>query len=145
MVLSLGPRLIASVASAKLIESYGPWMPLWLSLGFTVLAAALSCFLLEPMKKQKVDEDPDGDSNTSDQEAPAPLSATQQLRSNLTKRYQNFKSGAVYLLRRSNGNMIRLTICYLLTTLAWQSASIIEQLIRRRFSWTWGEVGDHFS
>lgn len=47
-VLSYGPRLIATVAVSRIIDLYGPWLPLWLSLGFTTLSILSAFFLVEP-------------------------------------------------------------------------------------------------
>lgn len=130
VTLAYGPRLIAAMATSKMIQTYGPWLLLWLSLGFAVLCIFLALFFLEPTQKPKSSTDAIASESDADLRKAG-------LKARILKSYQETTAGFSYLFKQCNSGVLRLAICLLVMTLAWQSNGLTSQIMRRRFGWTW--------
>lgn len=142
IALSLGPRLIATIVASRLIELYGPWLPLWFSLGFLVATCLLSFFIIEPKKKIKhLDDSVSDDANAySSSEQPTAAAGSRQLKDKILRSFQEARAGASFLMQKSSSFTIRIIVCLIFMTLAWQCSGVSEQLMRRRFGWSWAKV-----
>lgn len=142
IALSLGPRLIATIVASRLIELYGPWLPLWLSLGFLIATCLLSFFIIEPEKKSgRSDDSVTDDANAhSSPEQPTAVASSGQLKDKILRSLQEARAGASFLMQKSSSFTIRIVVCLIFMTLAWQCSGVIEQLMRRRFGWSWAKV-----
>lgn len=147
IALSLGPRLIATIVASRLIELYGPWLPLWLSLGFLVATCLLSFFIIEPKKKVKhLDDSVTDDANAhSSSEQPTAAAGSRQLKDKILRSFQEARAGASFLMQKSSSFTFRIIVCLVFMTLAWQCSGVSEQLMRRRFGWSWAKVCIAFS
>lgn len=143
VALSYGPRLIATVAASRMIELYGPWLPLWLSLGFTTLCVPSALFLVEPKNEQIGSIDTTaGESDASASGDDSPVSYVGQLKTKTLGGLRTAKAGISHLVNRCNPYIIRLVTCLVVMTLAWQSSGENAQIMRRRFGWTWGKASN---
>ncbi|PTB34895.1 uncharacterized protein TrAFT101_008153 [Trichoderma asperellum] len=142
IALSLGPRLIATIVASRLIELYGPWLPLWFSLGFLVATCLLSFFIIEPKKKVKhLDDSVSDDANAySSSEQPTAAAGSRQLKDKILRSFQEARAGASFLMQKSSSFTIRIIVCLIFMTLAWQCSGVSEQLMRRRFGWSWAKL-----
>lgn len=139
--LSYGPRLIATVVSSKLLELHGPWPLLWGSLGCSFLGVALALFLVEPKSTNAaVDECGASGSNSHlrDEEEPA-APTIRRLKAKLSSVVTETQQGFSYLLQRCDAHVIRIALCLVIMTLAWQ-ANLSSEIMRRKFGWTWAQV-----
>ncbi|EJP64896.1 ATP synthase F0 [Beauveria bassiana ARSEF 2860] len=142
VTLAYGPRLIATMASSKMIQLYGPWLLLWLSLGSAVLAFFSAFFLLEPTQRPRSSADAIASGSTA-----GPLADDDDqyfskggLKARILKSYQETMAGFSYLLKQCDLRVFKLAICLLVMTLAWQSNGLSSQIMRKRFGWTWANL-----
>ncbi|OAA52990.1 Major facilitator superfamily [Cordyceps fumosorosea ARSEF 2679] len=144
VTLAYGPRLIATMASSKMIQLYGPWLLLWLSLGSAVLGFVLAFFLLESTQRPMSSSDTIAGGSTAGPLAEDdPYSSKGGLKARILKSYQETTAGFSYLLKQCDLRVLRLAICLLVMTLAWQSNGLSSQIMRKRFGWTWANVSAH--
>lgn len=127
----LGPRLIINVISSRLIDAYGPWVIMWLSLGFSYLCIILGFFFIEPERKPKrlTTDTTDAESQTSSHAKGA-----------LSKAIREATSGITYLAKKTNIEVVQTTACLIIMGLAAVCSTENNQLLRRRFGWTWAKV-----
>lgn len=143
VALSYGPRLLATVAASRMIDLYGPWVPLWLSLGFTTLSMLLSFFLVEPKSKKVNSIDATASENGASSSAVGPTTPRiGLLRTKILGGLGAAKAGVSYLVNRCNAFVIRLVACLVIMTLAWQSSGENAQIMRRKFGWTWAKASN---
>lgn len=144
--LSYGPRLIATLAVSRIIDLYGPWLPLWLSLGFTALSILSALFLVEPSNKpiSSMDATAGESGDHSSEEAPT-VPLVGQLKTEILGGFRAAKAGVYHLINRCNSYVIRLATCLVVMTLAWQSSGENAQIMRKRFGWTWAKASDDSS
>lgn len=139
--LSYGPRLIATVVSSKLLELHGPWPLLWGSLACSFLGVVFALFIVEP-KSTKIALDDCGaygsDIGLRDEEQPA-APAIGRLKAKLFNVVTETRQGFSYLLQRCSAHVIRIALCLVIMTLAWQ-ANLSSEIMRRKFGWTWAQV-----
>ncbi|KAJ4154923.1 hypothetical protein LMH87_000194 [Akanthomyces muscarius] len=139
--LSYGPRLIATVVSSKLLELHGPWPLLWGSLACSFLGVVFALFIVEP-KSTKIALDDCGasgsDGGLRDEEQPA-APAIGRLKAKLFNVVTETRQGFSYLLQRCNAHVVRIALCLVIMTLAWQ-ANLSSEIMRRKFGWTWAQL-----
>ncbi|KAM0745507.1 hypothetical protein ACQRIT_000891 [Beauveria bassiana] len=141
VTLAYGPRLIATMASSKMIQLYGPWLLLWLSLGSAVVAFFSAFFLLEPTQRPRSSADAIASGSTAGPLADDdPDFSKGGLKARILKSYQETIAGFSYLLKQCDLRVFKLAICLLVMTLAWQSNGLSSQIMRKRFGWTWANV-----
>ncbi|KAK8147944.1 hypothetical protein G3M48_000642 [Beauveria asiatica] len=133
VTLAYGPRLITAMATSKMIQLYGPWLLLWLSLGSAVLCIFLTFFFLEPTQKPKSSTDAIASENDTGL-------GKGGLKARILKSYQETTAGFSYLLKQCGSGVLRLAMCLLVMTLAWQSNGLSSQIMRKRFGWTWANL-----
>lgn len=139
--LSYGPRLIATVVSSKLLELHGPWPLLWGSLGCSFSGVALAFFLVEPKSTNAALDDcgaSGSDSHLCDEGEPA-ATTIGRLKAKLLSVVTETQQGFSHLLQRCDTRVIRIALCLVIMTLAWQ-ANLSSEIMRRKFGWTWAQV-----
>ncbi|KAM3539612.1 hypothetical protein ARSEF1564_007483 [Beauveria bassiana] len=101
VTLAYGPRLIATMASSKMIQLYGPWLLLWLSLGSAVVAFFSAFFLLEPTQRPRSSADAIASGSTAGPLADDdPYFSKGGLKARILKSYQETIAGFSYLLKQ---------------------------------------------
>lgn len=141
VALSYGPRLIATMVAPEMIGRYGPWLLLWISLGFAFFGVFLALFFIEPVHKPKVSADAmASESDAGSPEENSTHSGKDQLTARILKSFQETTAGLSYLLNRCDSSVIRLVICLLMLTFAWRTNELSAQIMRKKFGWNWAKV-----
>lgn len=107
-----------------------------------VLACLLSFFIIEPEKNSKQSDDSamrDASVNSTEEQPGGPPGSG-RLKDQILKSFQEARAGAAFIIQKSSSFTIRIILCLVFMTLAWQCSGVSEQLMRRRFGWSWAEV-----
>ncbi|KAJ3498983.1 hypothetical protein NLG97_g702 [Lecanicillium saksenae] len=138
ITLSYGPRLIATVIASRLLALHGPWPLLWTSLLFSFIAVGFTCFFVEPESSKKSATSGSDDNVCISDEEPIAI-AKGQLKTRILKSFRETREGFAYVMEKCNSHVIRVALCLVVMTLAWQT-NLSEEIMRRKFGWTWAQL-----
>lgn len=132
-------RLVATILSARLMMK-NVWLPMWIGLWFLCAALALPFFL---PRADKSESEPLDDASNDDV-GETDIMESDGAKTTLTRRFQNAakqcKDGTLLLFVNGNRHTVGFLAVLMTTTLAWQTISIIPQLARKRYQWSWSQV-----
>ncbi|KAM0457319.1 hypothetical protein ACHAO4_003117 [Trichoderma viride] len=96
----------------------------------------------KPKKKVKhLDDSVTDDANAhSSSEQPTAAAGSRQLKDKILRSFQEARAGASFLMQKSSSFTFRIIVCLVFMTLAWQCSGVSEQLMRRRFGWSWAKL-----
>ncbi|KAJ6779517.1 hypothetical protein PWT90_06368 [Aphanocladium album] len=102
-------------------------------------AVLFACFFVEPKSfKKPATSSADEDTACLVGEEPIAL-AKGQLKARVLSSLRQTKEGFSYVMGKCNSHVIRVALCLVAMTLAWQT-NLSDEIMRRKFGWTWSQL-----